>query len=101
MSTVSDNNIPLLTDIVSESMPEQDEYALKDESRIQEVETLIAELQTLIASRAFALTDEIMRTAFAEMEASIFQQISSRLRQELPELIDSIIREQLEKPVNE
>jgi hypothetical protein len=58
-------------------------------------ETLIAELQTQIASGAFALTDEIMRTAFAEMEANIFEKISGQLRRELPEMIDRLLRERL------
>lgn len=58
-------------------------------------ESLIAELQTQIAAGAFALTDDIMRTAFAEMEAAVFEQISGRLRRELPELIDALLRERL------
>jgi hypothetical protein len=60
-----------------------------------DTETLIAELQTRIASETFALTEELMRTAFAEMEAKLHQQISACLRRELPELIDSLLREQL------
>jgi len=58
-------------------------------------EALIAELQTQIAAGAFAMTDEIMRAAFAEMEANIFARISGQLRSELPELIDGLLRERL------
>jgi Arc/MetJ-type ribon-helix-helix transcriptional regulator len=58
-------------------------------------EALIAELQTQIAAGAFALTDDIIRTAFAEMEASIYGRITSRLRHELPEMIDKLLRERL------
>lgn len=60
-----------------------------------EIETLIAELQTQIAAGAFAMTDEIMRAAFAEMEAAVFEKISGRLRRELPEMIDRKLRERL------
>jgi hypothetical protein len=60
-----------------------------------ERETLIAELQTEIAASMFALTDEIMRRAFAEMEAAVFEQISARLRSELPEMIDALLRARL------
>ena len=60
-----------------------------------ERETLIAELQTQLAASTFALTDEVMRTAFAEMEASVFEQITGRLRRELPEMIDTLLRERL------
>jgi hypothetical protein len=56
---------------------------------------LIAELQTEIAAHTFTLADKILRSAFAEMEASIFQQISGRLRRELPEMIDELLRERL------
>jgi hypothetical protein len=56
-------------------------------------DALIAELQTEIASRTFALIDELMRSAFAEMEARVFEQISGRLRAELPEIIDGLLRE--------
>ena len=60
-------------------------------------ESLIAELQTELASRTFELTEKIMRTAFSEMEATIYEQISGRLRRELPELIDTLLRERLER----
>lgn len=81
--------IPVLTDEV-DSGP-----AGKEVAEPEDLEALIAELQTQIAAKTFELTDDIMRRAFAEMEASIFEQISGRLRQELPELIDSLLREQL------
>lgn len=80
--------IPILTDAVDS----------RDSERLanpEEREMLIAELQTQLAASTFALTDEILRTAFAEMEASIFEQISGRLRRELPELIDTLLRERL------
>jgi hypothetical protein len=58
-------------------------------------ETLLAELQTAIASRAFALTDELVRKAFSEMEAHLLAELAKRLRQELPELVDNTLREYL------
>ena len=58
-------------------------------------ETLIAELQTQIAAGVFTMTDEIMRAAFAEMEAKLLEKISGRLRRELPEMIDRVLREHL------
>jgi hypothetical protein len=62
-----------------------------------EAQTLIVELQTRIAAGAYALTDEILRSALAEMEAKLYRKISGRLRQELPDLIDTLLREQLER----
>lgn len=58
-----------------------------------ELEALFAELQTKLASRAFKLADELLRSTFAELEAALFEQISSKLRRQLPELIDSTLRE--------
>jgi hypothetical protein len=101
MTALGDKNIPLLTDVVAESVTDEETSPRDEPLKSEDIEAVIAELQTRIASGTFALTDELMRSAFAEMEASIFRQISSRLRQELPELIDSIIREQLSKDEDE
>jgi hypothetical protein len=65
------------------------------ESNEPDIEAVIAELQTRLAARTFALAEEIMQTAFADVEAKIREQISARLRRELPELIDSLLREHL------
>lgn len=87
MAAPSYSNIPVLTEIIAE---------LDDAGApVPDVETLIAELQTRLASRTFALTEELMRSAFAELEASLYEQISSRLRRELPELIDDVLRQHL------
>ena len=83
-------NIPVLTDIIrSSAVPVS---VGRD--------TLIAELQTKLASRTYSLADELMRSAFAAMEATLFEQISARLRSELPELIDATLREHLESDDN-
>lgn len=99
MSTRNEKDVPILTDIVEdlieEQPPESEAQADLAGTTIPDLETVIAELQTRIASSTYALTDELMRTAFAELEANVFRQISSRLRQQLPELIDSVIREHL------
>lgn len=92
MSQQSDSGIPILTDVVAEEEPSQ---------WPSEVDTLVAELQTRLATEAFALTEEIMRQAFSEMEATLFQQISTKLRQALPELIDAVLRERLEAHAQE
>ena len=80
-------DIPILTDALFER--------LIVPGSTDERETLIAELQTEIAASMFALTDEIMRKAFTDMEASIYEQITGRLRRELPDVIDTLLRERL------
>ncbi len=86
--SASKSSIPVLTDIVTEP-------ASDDGSDPRAVETLIAELQTELSASAFALTEQVLRAAFTEMEAALFEQITARLRQELPELVDRVLRERL------
>ncbi len=82
---ILDTNIPMLTDVIrGATLPALDRDAL------------IAELQTKLASRTFALADELLRSSFNAMEATLFEQISARLRSELPELIDATLREHLD-----
>ena len=84
-------DIPVLTDVV-ELVPSVD----TTQSGIPtDAEALIAELQTKLSVGAFGLTEQLLHSAFAEMEATLFEQVLNRLRQELPELIDSVLREQL------
>ena len=87
---IIDTNIPVLTDVIrGATLPALDRDAL------------IAELQTKLASRTFALADELLRSSFNAMEATLFEQISARLRRELPELIDSTLREHLDGTHND
>jgi len=88
MQSPSDTRIPVLTDVVGELGDDPPQYPSHEEM-------LVAELQTRLAAQTFALTEELMRGAFAEMEAALLEQVSRRLRQALPELIDSILREHL------
>jgi uncharacterized protein (DUF2267 family) len=85
-------DIPVLTDIIRSASSTVPVTVDRD--------TLIAELQTKLASRTYSLADELMRSAFAAMEATLFEQISARLRSELPELIDATLREHLESDDN-
>ncbi|MBN1237942.1 MAG: hypothetical protein JXB36_05545 [Gammaproteobacteria bacterium] len=89
MHEYPDARIPVLTDVVAATGDAPDR-------RPSEVETLVAELQTRLAADTFSLTEEILRTSFAEMEAGLYEQISARLREALPELIDSVLREHLD-----
>ena len=76
-------NIPTLTEVIRQASERSD----------ADLDAVIAEVQTTLASRTFQLADELLRSAFAQMEASLFEQISGRLRQQLPELIDATLRE--------
>jgi hypothetical protein len=84
-----DPDIPELTEVVGDRL---------EESLPADRDILIAELQTALAARTFVITEEAIRGAFSEMEAQLFQHVAAKLRQELPELIDSVLREHLEAP---
>jgi hypothetical protein len=85
-------DIPVLTDVVTGG----EDADLGEGPPSIDHASLIAELQTQLAANAYALTEQVLHSAFAEMEATLFEQISKRLRQELPELIDRILREHLD-----
>lgn len=87
----SKSPIPVLTDVV----PEETSRDAGVAALSQDTETLIAELQTQLSAHAFALAERILHSAFTELEADLREQITVRLRQELPELIDKILREHL------
>jgi hypothetical protein len=76
---------------------EAPEASEADTVEIEDVETLIAELQTRLASNTFELMDTVMRAAFSDMEARIFREISTNLREQLPEMIDSVVRDHLQE----
>jgi hypothetical protein len=88
----SSTAIPILKDVITD----KDETGLSEARPNVDKASLVAELQTQIAASAFALTEQVLHAAFAEMEATLFEQVSTRLRRELPELIDRILREHLD-----
>lgn len=59
------------------------------------IDDRLAALQAAISSDALALAERLLHSAFTEMEATLFEQVSNRLRQELPELVDRVLREHL------
>ena len=81
-----ERNIPVLTEV----------FRSTAHPTVHELDGVLAEVQTKLASRTFKLADELLRSAFAELEATLFEQISSELRRQLPELIDATLREHFE-----
>ena len=58
-------SIPVLTDVIRATAG----------SPNAELEALLAELQLKLAARTFKLTDELLRSTFAALEATVFEQI--------------------------
>ena len=95
-STDSDE-IPVLTDVV-EDEPRPDTES--DEPPF-DGELLIAELQTKLSVSAFDLTEQLLLSAISEMEFTLREQVLIRLRQELPELIDTVLREHFDVEIDD
>ncbi|MEM7279736.1 MAG: hypothetical protein AAF385_16620 [Pseudomonadota bacterium] len=53
----------------------------------------LAQLQVELSSASLELADRLIHSAFREMEAAMFEQVSNRLRGELPDLLANILRE--------
>ena len=81
--------IPVLTDIVARPR----RSAADEMARPSLSESELAELQVRIATGSFMLVEKLLHGAFKEMEAVLFDEVVSRLRNELPELIDQVLRE--------
>jgi hypothetical protein len=88
------HDIPVLTDMIDTANTGNEEVLPEPASALGESQ--MTELQTELASRSFDLTDQLLHAAFQEMEAALFEQVSNRLRKELPELIDRILRDHFE-----
>lgn len=58
-------------------------------------EAQIAAVQAELTTLAHDLTERLLNTALREMEAALFRQVSDRLREELPVLVEKVLREHL------
>ena len=85
--------IPVLTDAVAQPR----RTAADDAQRAGLSEAELAELQTRIAAGSFVLVERLLHNAFKEMEAALFDEVVSRLRHELPDLIDQVLREHFDR----
>lgn len=90
-------DIPTLTDILEQEAAQETIPTVLP----ADTESLIAELQTKLSADAFALTEKLLRSAISEMEATLFEQVLNRLRRDLPELVDTILREHLGSEIDD
>ncbi|MEJ2602497.1 MAG: hypothetical protein P8172_04280 [Gammaproteobacteria bacterium] len=88
----SDDDIPTLTSVVVGDAP------APETSPAPAVDSdALAALEVRLTSASLDLADRLLHNAFREMEAAMFEQVSNRLRAELPDLVARIIREQFEE----
>jgi hypothetical protein len=91
------SRIPVLTDAVSRPR----RSAADEVSRPALTESELAELQVRIATGSFMLVEKLLHQAYKEMEATLFDEVVGRLRSELPELIDEVLREHFEEDIKD
>ena len=84
------DTIPVLTDIVED---EHDSGAVIDRTRL-----FLDELEAHLTIAIHEQADELVHNACREMEALLLEQVSDRLRSELPSLISRIIEEHFQGP---
>jgi hypothetical protein len=59
-------------------------------------EAQLAAVQAELTALAGDLTERLLHVALREMEAALFQQVSDRLREELPVIVEKVLRDHLE-----
>lgn len=85
--------IPVLTDAVARPR----RSAVDEVARPALTEAELAELQLRISTGSFMLVEKLLQQAYKEMEATLFDEVLSHLRHELPDLIDQVLREHFEE----
>ncbi|TFG86023.1 MAG: hypothetical protein E4H19_07045 [Chromatiales bacterium] len=91
------SRIPVLTDAVARPR----RSAADEMTRPALTESELAELQVRIATSSFMLVEKLLHLAYKEMEATLFDEVVGRLRNELPELIDQVLREHFEEDIKD
>ena len=91
------SRIPVLTDAVARPR----RSAADEMKRPALTESELVELQVRIATGSFMLVEKLLHEAYKEMEATLFDEVVGRLRNELPELIDQVLREHFEEDIKE
>jgi len=76
-------DIPVLTDAID-----------SDRSKAVEVDREAA--QSAIVEETLRIADELLHQAAKDMEAILFERVFDRLREQLPDIVDKILKEQLD-----
>ena len=88
--------VPTLTDVVdsaADAVPMLHDVVDTEASRQADLVALQADLTSLTRE----LTDRLLHTALQEMESALFERVSDQLRDELPDLIERVLKDHLEK----
>jgi|TARA_B110000467_G_C18081673_1_gene346978 hypothetical protein len=97
---IDDNDIPVLTDSLDiPVLTEAADLALASSPTSMLNEHQINELRIRLIDSAHGLMERLLYNAIREMENALLEDLANHLRDELPEIIDTILQEHLGKPV--
>lgn len=77
-------DIPILTDPIMSEEFERGRASFANDAKV---------LQAAVISETLKLADSLLHQAAKDIEATLFERVFDRLRAELPELVDRILRE--------
>jgi len=97
---MSDDDIPVLTDEVDLVPTLTDEVELNPAAPVLD-EFQINELRIRLTDSAYSLMERLLYNAIREMENALLEDLANHLRNELPELIDDILKEHLAAQQND
>jgi Zn-dependent M32 family carboxypeptidase len=75
-------DIPVLTEAI-------------DSSRTKTTALDYEAAQSAIVAEALRIADELLHQAAKDMEAILFERVYDRLREQLPEIVDKVLKEQI------
>jgi len=85
------DSIPVLTDIIEDDAPGV-------ASAMDRTAAFLGEIEAHLATTIHDHADELVHNACREMEALLLEQVSDRLRAQLPGLISGIIEQHFREP---
>jgi len=92
-----DPHTPVLTEVVGEAgepaVPVLRDAVVQPSAGYSEAQ--LAAVQAELTALAHDLTERLLNAALREMEAALFRQVSDRLREELPILVEKVLRDHL------
>jgi hypothetical protein len=86
-SSVAEEDIPVLTEVVEEALLADDRYSSED----------LAGLEDEISRESLRLAEQLLHEVAREMEVVLFDRVLSRMKEELPTLVEKILRQHLQR----
>jgi flagellar biosynthesis/type III secretory pathway protein FliH len=91
MNTLPADEIPVLTDIVEPNAGSESAF-------INDTSHFLRELESHLTAVVHEHADELVHNALREMEALLLEQVSDRLKAELPRIVSRVIAEHFRGP---